>query len=32
VPESFESFAAAEVSQPRTGGAASDILRRAAAR
>ncbi|MFG2029330.1 hypothetical protein [Streptomyces sp. NPDC048825] len=32
VPESFESFATAEAPQPRTGGAASDVLRRAAAR
>ncbi|WP_328768208.1 hypothetical protein [Streptomyces sp. NBC_00286] len=31
-PESFESFAMAETTQPRTGGAASDVLRRAAAR
>nr|WP_206439160.1 hypothetical protein [Streptomyces scabichelini] len=31
-PESFESFAAADTPQQRTGGAASDVLRRAAAR
>ncbi|WP_328493556.1 hypothetical protein OHS59_12915 [Streptomyces sp. NBC_00414] len=31
-PESLESFAAAETIQPRTGGAASEVLRRAAAR
>ncbi|MEU9187662.1 hypothetical protein AB0D14_24605 [Streptomyces sp. NPDC048484] len=31
-PESLESFAAAETVQPRTGGAASEVLRRAAAR
>ncbi|MEU3794072.1 hypothetical protein [Streptomyces fructofermentans] len=32
IPESMEAFAAAEPVQPRTGGAASELLRRAAAR
>ncbi|MGP4047898.1 hypothetical protein [Streptomyces sp. 2A115] len=32
LPESLESFAAAETVHPRTGGAASEVLRRAAAR